>query len=102
MCSSGRQPWDANDPYPDDDGPECDHMGYEVDILTGIAECDMCGARWEQTDAQRDLERQAQADYDKACLEWEIEQARDFDPAAYRRAMIGEQPQKFDDDEIPF
>lgn len=74
MSSSGRQPWDANDPYPDD-GPECDHMDYDADILTGIATC-TCGHRWVQTAQEIERERQAQIAYDKQCEEWEREIAR--------------------------
>jgi hypothetical protein len=50
MSSSGRQPWDANDPYPDDgDDLVCDHEDYEADIITGIATCPNCGHWWIQT-----------------------------------------------------
>lgn len=72
MTHSGRQPWDANDPYPDD-GPECDHMDYEADILTGIATCPACGHRWTQSAEEIERERQAQIAYDKRCAEWEAE-----------------------------
>jgi hypothetical protein len=31
----------------EDDGDfDCDHDAYDVDILTGRAECQMCGHRW--------------------------------------------------------
>lgn len=69
MSSSGRHPWDANDPYPDDDDPECDHMDYEADILTGIATCS-CGHRWTQAVEEIEGERQRQIAYDKMCEEW--------------------------------
>jgi hypothetical protein len=65
MSSSGRHPWDANDPYPGDDPPHCDHEDYDADILTGIATCWDCGRRWTQTAAEIELMRQAQIAHDK-------------------------------------
>lgn len=75
MSWSGRHPWDANDPYPDDSLPkdECDHEHYDSDILTGRAWCHVCGHRWEQTVADIERERQAQIAYDQQCAEWEHE-----------------------------
>lgn len=70
MTYSGRHPWDANDPYPDDDYPECDHVDYESDILTGIAAC-ACGHRWMQTDHEIAREREAQIAYDNMCEQWQ-------------------------------
>ena len=74
MSASGRHPWDANDPYPED-YPEhdCDHMDYEVDILTGVAKC-ACGDSWTLTAADIERERKAQIDYDRMCERWEREQ----------------------------
>lgn len=65
MSSSGRHPWDSNDPYPGEDGPECDHLDYEADILTGIAACPDCGHRWVQSAGEIERERLAQIAYDK-------------------------------------
>lgn len=62
----------------DDDGPpddECDHMDYDVDILTGRATCELCGHRWYQTEAQRLSRERAQASWDKYCQEIEREGA---------------------------
>ena len=73
MSYSGRHPWDANDPYPDDDEEFCDHDDYEADILTGVATCVCCGYRWDQTAEEIERERQAQIAYDKQCEEWERE-----------------------------
>lgn len=96
-CAQCMADWD------DDEGEDgCCHEEYEADILTGIARCTMCGERWMQTPEERQREQERQAEYDKMCLEWEQDQARDFDPAAYRRAMVGDKPQTFADDEIPF
>lgn len=71
MTYSGRHPWDANDPYPEDD---CDHEDYEADILTGMASCGRCGHRWMQTAQEIERERQAQIAYDAMCEAWEREQ----------------------------
>jgi uncharacterized protein YbaR (Trm112 family) len=64
MSYSGRHPWDADDPYPGDEAPDCDHTDYEADILSGIAMCPDCGHRWMQTAAEIERERQAQIAYD--------------------------------------
>lgn len=72
MTYSGRHPWDADDPYPDD-YPECDHVDYEADILTGEATC-ACGHRWMQTCEELAMLRQMQADYDRQCEQWDREQ----------------------------
>lgn len=58
----------------DDDGlpeDECDHMDYDVDILTGRATCERCGHRWYQTDEQRRSQERAQAAWDRYCAEQE-------------------------------
>lgn len=93
MSSSGRHPWDANNPYPDD-GPEvgCDHEDYDADILTGVATCGLCGHRWTQTAAEIERERQAQVAYDKQCEQWERQTAPPLDKS---------DPSAFDD-ELPF
>lgn len=77
MSSSGRHPWDANDPYPDDDRPEddCDHLDYEANILTGEAIC-ACGHRWVQTAAEIVARRENQIAYDEMCAEWAREDCR--------------------------
>lgn len=72
MSSSGRHPWDANDPYPGEEMPECDHVDYEADILTGIATC-ACGHRWMQTAAEIAEERENQRAYEEMCTAWERE-----------------------------
>ena len=49
MPSSGRHPWDSNDPYPgDEDERDCpvDCSEYEADLMTGMATCPDCGRRW--------------------------------------------------------
>lgn len=38
-----------DDDYPPD---ECDHLDYELDILTGRATCEMCDHRWYLSDAE--------------------------------------------------
>jgi hypothetical protein len=100
MCNCPQCTADWDDDEPEDD---CCHEEYEADILTGIACCTSCGERWMQSPEECQRERERQAEYDKMCLEWEAEQARDFDPAACSRAMIGEHPQPPPaDDELPF
>ncbi len=100
MCNCAQCTADWWDDEPEDD---CLHEEYEPDILTGIATCQQCGYRWMQTPEERERELDNQRAYDKLCLEWEAEQARDFDPAAYSRAMIGAHPQPPPaDDEMPF
>lgn len=96
---SGRHPWDANDPYPDDGRPqdECDHEDYAADILTGVATCDVCGHRWDQTAADLKREREAQIAYDNYCAEWEKR-----NPGA-PRDLVGTRPTSGPyDDELPF
>lgn len=65
---SAMHPWDEDDLYPDD-APECDHLDYETDILTGFATC-ACGHRWMQTSEEIERERQRQIEYDKMCEQW--------------------------------
>ncbi len=59
--------WKCTDPndrgYYDDDAPECDHEEYEADILTGRAECCMCGHSWYQTNEEIEREIELQARY---------------------------------------
>lgn len=73
MTHSGRHPWDADDPYPDDIAEEdvCWHEDYEADILTGLARCCSCNHSWHQTRQEIEREREAQAAWDKQCEEWE-------------------------------
>lgn len=66
MSSSGRHPWDADDPYPGDDRDLCDHEDYESDILTGLATC-QCGHRWHQTAQEISRERDARIAWDQHC-----------------------------------
>lgn len=68
----GRHPWDAD---ADDDVPECDHMDYETDILTGFATC-ACGHRWMQTREEIERERQRQIEYDKMCRDYPVGKPR--------------------------
>ena len=98
MSYSGRQPWDANDPYP---GDECDHVDYEADILTGIATCH-CGHRWMQTSQEIASQREAQAVYDKQCDEWD---RADRSLAQQMKRLLGSLRVKWrrgPEDEIPF
>jgi hypothetical protein len=54
--------WDA-DQFPDGEPDECDHLEYEVDLLTGRAECDHCPHTWHLTDEQlnQEIVRQREA-----------------------------------------
>ena len=49
----------------------CDHEDYDADILTGLASCGRCGARWVQTKEEIERQLRAQADYDAYCEEVE-------------------------------
>lgn len=104
MSSSGRHPWDANDPYPDDDRPEdeCEHLDYEANVLTGEAIC-ACGHRWLQTAAEIAEQRENQAAYDEMCAEWERE---DRKPINRLRRFVGRVRnacrRPIQTDEIPF
>jgi hypothetical protein len=53
--------------YDDDDWEDprdhCEHDQYEIDILTGRAECDMCSHSWRVTDAQMRREIELQSKY---------------------------------------
>jgi hypothetical protein len=64
----GYDAWKLRSPYDDCDDSEeydaerdCDHDDYEIDILTGRAECCMCPHSWYVTseDVSREIERQA-------------------------------------------
>lgn len=71
MSWSGRHPWDADDPYPDDYPDQCDHEDYDADILTGIATCGRCNHRWHQTADEIARERDAQIAWDRQCEAWQ-------------------------------
>jgi hypothetical protein len=97
-----------------DDAPrdECDHDDYEIDILTGRAECNFCPHTWYLTSEEIEHEIQRQARYHEdmerenrrqwwsdlfwaarhplATLHWELQKRGWFRP----RALT--------DDEIPF
>lgn len=49
----------------------CDHEDYEADILTGVATCGLCGARWHQTADEIKREREAQIAFDAYSAELE-------------------------------
>jgi len=61
--------------YEYDDGDDRDHCGheeYELDVLTGRAECDYCGMSWWATTEQIDAEHNRMV----AHSEWVQEQER--------------------------
>lgn len=70
--------WKTRDPndhgyYDDyDEEPECDHSEYEVDILTGRAECCMCPHSWYQTEDEIAAEAERQREY----AAWEARENR--------------------------
>jgi hypothetical protein len=87
-----------------EDGDYCDHEEYEIDVCTGRAACQVCGARWWATKEQVDAELDRIADYTKWTdqenrrerwrevlywLWWPLRQLRRFWPERH-------------DDEIPF
>lgn len=65
--------------YPDweDDALDCDHDGYERDILTGVATCYQCGARWSMSSDEFKRSLAAQAAYDIMVAEMEDEACPD-------------------------
>lgn len=65
-------PEEFDDYESDDLSDECDHEDYEVDILTGRAECNRCPHSWYQTaeDIEREIERIREYDA------WQAEQYR--------------------------
>ncbi len=56
-----------DDDYGSDDDydreSECDHNGYEIDILTGRAECDYCQHSWYVSGERINAEIERQANY---------------------------------------
>lgn len=109
--------YDGTEDWPDEDGIEdCDHEDFDVDILTGRAECDRCTHSWTMTaaefaawevswhHAQEAWERHVRSQCRAAAIEpflrpfrlaWRWLRAR-WTPA--RIAVFGYR----DDDEIPF
>lgn len=66
-CKTCAMYWDDCDAgqFDDFDDDICDHDDYDADILTGVATCGMCGARWHQTAEEIAREREAQKHYDE-------------------------------------
>lgn len=64
--------WKCDPGWDDEPEEECFHDDYEVDILTGRAECCRCPYSWYQTEAQILAEIERQRAYD----EWQREQER--------------------------
>jgi hypothetical protein len=56
--------------YDDEDRDYCEHEEYEIDVLTGRAECDYCGVSWWATTEQIEAEQNRMAQYS----EWAAEQ----------------------------
>jgi hypothetical protein len=106
MSSSGRQPWDANDPYPGDEGPECDHEDYDADILTGLATCGRCGHRWTQTAEEIAREREAEIAFEAAMSKGRpcIRCGNDLDatPGGHICGVSDDEWAKAADDGMPF
>lgn len=86
---------DEPEDYYDDDPEEdiCIHEDYEIDILTGIASCDDCGARWTATDEQYQHRIDMQAAWDRECARLEAEGLAISDGSSFIEIT---------DDEIPF
>lgn len=81
--------WDYDDPTDYDPMVDwCDHTDYEVDILTGRAEC-CCGHVWYQTSEEIRADRRRQQEYDAYTAKLDAEPQ----PTANRQIR---------DDEIPF
>jgi len=55
------------DDYDDTPQDECDHDAYEIDILTGRAECAFCSQSWYLTSEELDCEIERQASYHEDC-----------------------------------
>ena len=64
QCQADEQAWDDEDL-----SEHCDHEDYDADILTGVATCGLCGARWHQTAEEIEREAEAQKHYDEFCAD---------------------------------
>lgn len=59
---------DEFDDYKDDfEADPCDHEEYDIDILTGRAECQMCPHSWYPSREEIDAEIRRHADYSEWC-----------------------------------
>lgn len=72
---------DPNEPYSDYDEDydaerDCCHEHYEIDILTGRAECDYCSRSWYMSAEEIDAEIERQASYHEGCEREERRQRR--------------------------
>jgi hypothetical protein len=99
-------PDDERDRYdPQEPQDECEHEEYEIDIVTGRAECQYCSHAWWASRAEIDAEQDRQAAY----WEWtqrqehwwysRIDRVKDWWRSLWRRHSI---TQATIDDEIPF
>lgn len=80
---SGSYPYGSSDPsiydndpgyYDDEPDDPCDHEEYEIDILTGRAECWTCAHSWHAT--RQEIE--AEIERHRCCDEWyQREERRD-------------------------
>lgn len=97
----------------DPDSDECDHADYEIDVLSGRAECCDCPHSWHATDEQisAEVERQAKwdawAEREERRILWRERFAFILDPIDRIRRRYEEWktrrqfPERADDD-IPF
>jgi hypothetical protein len=49
--------------YDYDESLDCEHEHYEIDVCTGLAECDQCPHSWYLTSEEVDRELDRQANY---------------------------------------
>ncbi len=92
--------WKLRSPY--DDGPECDHEEYDIDILDGRCRCS-CGHSWYASNEEINAQLELQADYQEEMdLENRRQWWRDLWSKISRVFHLFRQPIKSNDDDIPF
>lgn len=102
-----------DDDYDDVPQDECDHDAYEIDILTGRAECSFCPHSWYLTSEEIEREIERQASYHEDCereerrqwwrdLLWPIRRLIHRTIERFRIWRAGLTFREAEDDEIPF
>jgi hypothetical protein len=110
----GYDAWKLASPYDDEEEQyECDHFDYDIDILSGRAECCDCPHSWHATNEQisAEIERQAKwdawAEREERRIRWRERFAFILDPIdrLRRRFMEWRARREFPEhanDDIPF
>lgn len=74
-CTACAQYWQdvRNGVFDDKEGDDCDHDGYERDILTGRCQCTRCPHYWYQSGDDMKREEARQAEWDEACATFDLQ-----------------------------